>query len=269
MPLNVTAPHGFLLSGILGQTQNNVPMGALLLKQIRKFANWLVASLPKPWQKFYHRIRLFVLARGRSLLRKSVSFSIQGHSLQYFHHPYNETWVNERIIEIPIVKMVVDQYSPHRILEVGNVLSHYFPVRHTVVDKYEESHGVLNEDVVDYAPTHTFDLIVSISTLEHVGWDEEPKDVEKVEKAVQNLLSLLSPGGTLLVTLPLGHNLYLDKRLLAEPPLFPRQFYCRRSSPLNLWRETTKDAVRETRYGTPYPYANGLVIGIFGPNPFG
>jgi len=240
----------------------------VVIGSIRKLANRVVDSLPRPWQETYHRIRLSILATGRGLMVRLVRFTFQGHSLRYFHHPYNETWVHERAIEVPIVKMATDEYSPDQILEVGNVLSHYFPVRHTIVDKYEESCRVLNEDVVDYAPSRTFQLIISISTLEHVGWDELPRDIEKVDQAVTNLKRLLAHDGTLLVTVPLGHNLYLDKRLIEGPPLFEKQFYCRRTSQLNLWEEAGKEEVRLARYGSPYPFANGLVIGVCGPVPF-
>jgi SAM-dependent methyltransferase len=236
-----------------------------LICRLRKFANGVVDNLPRPWQEFYHRHRLAIIAWGRRILVRVVRFSFQGQSLRYFHHGYNETWSNERAIEIPIVKNLVDRYPPREVLEIGNVLSHYFPIQHTVVDRYEECHGVINEDVVDYDPSRTFALIVSISTLEHVGWDEEPREAEKVQRAVQNLLRLLSPDGILLVTLPLGHNPYLDKRLLEGPPLFERQYYCRRTSRHNFWVEATAVEVQDVQYGTPYPFANGVAIGICGP----
>ena len=61
------------------------------------------------------------------------------------------------------------------IFEVGSVLSHYFPINHDVLDKYEKGHGVINQDVVDFKPHNKYDLIVSISTLEHVGFDDNTK----------------------------------------------------------------------------------------------
>jgi len=64
---------------------------------------------------------------------------------------YNTTWRNERAIEIPVVYDIVAQETGD-ILEVGNVLSHYFHINHDVVDKYEKAEGVTNEDIVDYSP---------------------------------------------------------------------------------------------------------------------
>ena len=72
-------------------------------------------------------------------------------------------------------------------LEVGNVLSHYQRVCHDIVDKYEAREGVINEDVVSFDPGRRYALIVSISTLEHVGWDENPRETDKVSRALDNL----------------------------------------------------------------------------------
>jgi hypothetical protein len=102
--------------------------------------------------------------------------------------------------------------DPARTLEIGNVLSNFFPVRHLVVDKYERVPGVINEDVVDFSPPGKYDLIVSISTLEHVGWDPpEPRDPLKLLRAVDNLRSHLTDDGELFVTLPRGWNAELDR----------------------------------------------------------
>ena len=44
-------------------------------------------------------------------------------------------------------------------------------------------------------PTKLYDLIISISTLEHIGWDEAPRDDTKILRALDNLMSLLSENG--------------------------------------------------------------------------
>lgn len=41
-------------------------------------------------------------------------------------------------------------------------------------------------------------LIISISTLEYVGWNEDPRDPGKVIRAIENLLELLSPSGKII-----------------------------------------------------------------------
>jgi hypothetical protein len=88
------------------------------------------------------------------------------------------------------------------VLEVANVLSHYFAVDHDILDKFESGGSVRTEDVVSFRTADRYDLIVSISTLEHVGWDEEPQDAGKISRAIANLSDHLAPGGRLLATLP-------------------------------------------------------------------
>jgi hypothetical protein len=109
------------------------------------------------------------------------TFIFNGKTYYYFVHKYNTTWKNERAVEVPIIWDIVREHyrQGKRVLEVGNVLSHYFRIFHDVLDKYEVAEGVINQDVVDFKPAWKYDLIVSISTLEHVGWDEEPKEPEK------------------------------------------------------------------------------------------
>jgi hypothetical protein len=61
-----------------------------------------------------------------------------GECYQYFYHWFNTTFKNERTIEIPIVCKFINESKNLEILEIGNVLSHYFEFKHDVVDKYEE-----------------------------------------------------------------------------------------------------------------------------------
>lgn len=110
---------------------------------------------------------------------------------------YNASWSNERAIEIPLAQERIRQAAGKRILEIGNVLAYYGQVPHEVVDKYERADGVRNIDVVDFHPAAPYDLIISISTLEHVGWDETPRDPAKLLRAVTHLTGLLAPGGEL------------------------------------------------------------------------
>ena len=143
----------------------------------------------------------------------SNTFFFQKNKLKYFYHKANATWTNERAIEIPIMCEHIKKHPNSRMLEIGNVLSHYFRMSHDVVDKYEKAPGVINQDVVEYTPDYCYDLIISISTLEHVGWDETPRDPEKIFLAIENLKKILAPGGKLVITLPIGENPALDSYL--------------------------------------------------------
>jgi len=199
--------------------------------------------------------------RGDLSLSKRT-FRFRGKRYKYFCHDYNATYRNERAVEISIVWEAVKQCKG-RVLEVGNVLSHYFLISHEVVDKYEKAEGVLNVDIVDFAPSVKYDLIVSISTLEHVGWDEKLRDPKKILRAFENLKELLAPGGMLLVTLPLGYHLAFDRLLERKKIGFTKSYYWKRVSKDNRWRQVNWEEVRGTSYNSPFPYAGAIVIGIW------
>ncbi len=194
-------------------------------------------------------------------LKSSDFFIFQGENYNYFYHKHHMTWKNERCVEIPIIWKFVKEYHGKNILEVGNVLSHYFNVNYDIVDKYEEAKGVINEDAVDFRPSKKYDVIVSISTLEHVGWDEKPKSPMKILLAIKNLKSLLAPKGKMIVTLPLGYNHDLDTLLKKCKIPFTKLFYLKRVS-RKIWKEVDWDEVCTAKYNYPFSNANGLVIGI-------
>jgi 2-polyprenyl-3-methyl-5-hydroxy-6-metoxy-1,4-benzoquinol methylase len=158
---------------------------------------------------------------------------------------------------------IIKKNHGKKILEIGNVLSHYYNFEHVIVDKYEIANGVINQDVVDFKSTEKYDLIVSISTLEHVGWDETPRDDMKIIRAIENLKSLVKPnGGMIVVTFPLGYNFALDKLLKDKAIQFTEQYYFVRISKGNEWKEASWKDVQNAKYGKPFPFANALVIGI-------
>lgn len=189
-------------------------------------------------------------------------FQLNGRTYPYFSHRYNFTWLNERRVEIPVINEIVASHPNVRLLEVGNVLSHYNPsMRHPVVDKYEQSRrdGFFSEDAETFSTGAPYDLIISISTLEHVGWDESPRDEEKVFRTVRHLRSLLTPGGELVFTAPVGYSRPLD-RLMDEADGFIERMCLQRTNARNEWKETDWTSIRNSKFHAPYPFANGLVI---------
>jgi cyclopropane fatty-acyl-phospholipid synthase-like methyltransferase len=179
-----------------------------------------------------------------------------------------KTWYNERAIEIPIVMEMVRKYQGTNILEIGNVLSNHVRFEHDILDKYETAKGIINEDVVDFRPEKRYDLIVSISTLEHVGWDEKPRDNMKIPRAIENMKALItSRGGMIIITLPLGYNSALDKLLKDGIIRFSKQYHLVRISKGNEWKESSWEDVQVAKYNTPLPFANGLIIGIITVKP--
>ena len=177
----------------------------------------------------------------------------------YFAHPYNRTWMNERAVEIPVIWEQVQSYSPDRVLEVGNVLSHYFTTQHWVVDKYERRPGVISGDIVELTLPRTFDCIVSISTLEHIGWDETPRVPGKHLAAIAKLKQSLSRYGKIFATVPLGYNPSFDRDLFNGKLGCSQEYYFKRLAK-EVWCETTLDQVRASRYGSNYRTTDGLAI---------
>ena len=78
-----------------------------------------------------------VRARGR----EHGSFAWDGARLPYFVHDYHYTWLNERAVEVALALDLLERHPGASVLEVGNVLGHYVPFEHTVVDKYEQAAG--------------------------------------------------------------------------------------------------------------------------------
>src|SRR5215216_4478266 len=91
------------------------------------------------------------------------AFQFNGVDYLYFFRKYNTTFLNERAVEIPIIVDFIKKYKSKRILEIGNVLKHYFNFGFDIVDKYEKYQGVVNVDIIDFNPSEKYDLIVSIS----------------------------------------------------------------------------------------------------------
>jgi len=180
----------------------------------------------------------WVLGRPRAGRPGGRTFGYDGAEIPYLRHAYNYTWLNERAVEVPLAARVLAAAGPSaRVLEIGNVLGHYQPVTHTVVDKYEQSPGVHNVDVVDIQLPGPFDLILAISTLEHVGLDEDVQDPGKPGRAIAHLTSLLAPGGRLWCTFPVGYNAALDDGLRADRLGFDRLTALRRTGRDNRWEQ--------------------------------
>src|SRR3989344_2625515 len=104
------------------------------------------------------------------------TFPYRGRQWRYFFHPYNRTYSNERCVEIAIACSIITQEANKRILEVGNVLSHYAKCDWDILDKFETGDRIINQDAADWQPQGKYDLIISISTLEHIGWGDDVRD---------------------------------------------------------------------------------------------
>jgi len=190
-------------------------------------------------------------------------FTYRNERYAYFYHPYNFTWDNERAVEIPIVMRRLKSFKGEKILEVGNVLSHYYPVEWDVLDKFEKRTGVIKQDVVSFLPSSKYDLIVSISTLEHIGFDDDIRDPHKIIETLRNLKkNCLKQGGKMIFTMPLGYNTFMDNILFNDKLGFDEKNYLKKISK-NAWIEVEEKELEDITYGTTYIEASAIVIAEF------
>lgn len=195
----------------------------------------------------------------------SGSFCFNGNQLKYFLHNHNLAYQNERTIEIAIAEWFLrDLGKDANVLEVGNVLRNYgFKIKRDILDKYDSAPGLINEDVVEFSPKEKYSTIISISTLEHVGWDEVDRDPGKIPAAIKNLKEkCLLPGGNVLVTLPLGYNQFFDEYMQNGGELFSEKYFLKRISAENCWKQVEYHEVAGSKFGEPFNNANAMFIGI-------
>jgi hypothetical protein len=207
-----------------------------------------------------------VRAAGARAVRRAAglrTFAFEGRELPYLVAPYNETWRNERAVEVPIALDWIARRPSGPILEVGHVVGHYAPraANHTVIDLYEPADDVLNVDALTYDPGTQFPSILAISTIEHVGYDEEDQDPDKPRKLLDHLATLLAPGGEMLISFPLGYHHQLDRDLVDGSLGLEDVTVMRRSTSLGIWQEGRLDEVPRIRYGLPFHRANGIAVG--------
>jgi SAM-dependent methyltransferase len=150
------------------------------------------------------------------------TFELAGRCFTYQVSDYNSTTICERAVEVPVGLALLGQATDGEasVLEVGAVLPHYragWPAdAHTVIDLHEEYPGVINADVLTWEPNNSFDLIISISTLDHLH------DLEELIDALRRLRRWLAPGGLLFITLPFGQPAWvgggewIDRFVLGE-----------------------------------------------------
>lgn len=197
-------------------------------------------GLAKTLARTSAKLRAYLGYPMQAWLHRNRSFEVDGQRYSYFIHHYNATWRNERAVEVAMSRAVLAECRKP-VLEVGNVLSHYLEIDHEVIDKYEVAPNVSNLDVVDLEAIGTYGQILSISTLEHVGWDEIPRDPDKVVVAIAKLKAALKEDGELFVSCPLGHNPCLDD-LIHKGTLHPvTEYFLSRPSRRRGWIQISRE----------------------------
>jgi hypothetical protein len=227
--------------------------------------------LKEAWLAFIRRIFDPILLRRMKL---DAPFTFNGRQYRYNRR------LGERTVELPIIiNIIQEEFKDGEInmLEVGNVLSdpkYELPSgiiipAHDIVDKYEKRPGVISKDIMDYWPEgKMYDLIVSISTIEHIGFDEDYKNPDKIPQTIERLKAMLAPGGKIVFTVPTGYNPDLDSKVLFNDNSDLQTYFMKRISKDNKWVQITdKKEAASCRYGSKYRAANCVAICMFSKAP--
>lgn len=142
---------------------------------------------------------------------RPATWCLDGHALPYL----KPTQGNERDIEIPFGADVLRRTRVQRVLEVGNAMQITHPDlrERDIVCMYDKQGGPQDVHRVDVLGWDggPYGLILSISTLEHIGYEyacaDGVCDQSRAIDAVTHLTRLLAPRGRLIFTIPIGfHN---------------------------------------------------------------
>ncbi len=185
-----------------------------------------------------------------------------GDSEIYKYYSRNSFLLSERAVELPIALSFYKRNKHDTVLEVGNVMHHIMciPKGYDILDKYEIGKNIINEDVVDYKPNKKYDMIISVSTMEHVGFDEAEKYPNKSLTAIKNIMKLLKPRGKLLITVPLCYNPAIDLMIRKHKIKFTHSYFLKRISQWNYWVSTNAKNALQLKYNSKYRAANAIAV---------
>lgn len=164
----------------------------------------------------------------------------------------------ERDVEIPIILDLINSYRQEEILQVGNVV----PMECDILDKYEVGKGIINADIRTYKSNKLYECIFSITTLEHVGWDENPKEFNGIIESIHNILDLLVPNGKLIFSVPIGYNTDMDNLFIKKRVPITLLSCIKRISEDNIWVQCSIDEGLQSQYFYPFFGTNASIIGV-------
>lgn len=226
-----------------------------IIKTLRDFYNKgeLIVGIKKSIQSKFNRLFFSFIMKTKK------NFLFNNKLYPYFYHKYHNTFENERCIEIPIIKSFIQ--PDKKILEVGATLCHYVPNHNwVVVDKFEKYNGVLNKDIMEFFPNHKFDLIISISTLEHVGFNDK-KSTSKTIDAIHHLIKhCLADKGKMIITMALGHNPHVDYLVYNKQLPADKVYFMKRINNKNEYQQTTMEDIKGIKHNWD---ERGIVVAIF------
>lgn len=170
------------------------------------------------------------------------TFSINKLSLNYCRDDFNQSFQNERSVEVPIAKWFVDKFN-NEAVEIGAVLCHYGYNKHTIIDLTEKHPNVININALDF--NYKDKNVVSISTIEHMSQREYGNGSNN--DAANLIEKVINESKNYLLEFPVCYNEFLDDFIEKSGYKF---HLLRRISWLNHWEYTTDKTILDSyRFG--------------------
>jgi hypothetical protein len=136
----------------------------------------------------------------------------------YKKHPsYNAAATNERTIELPLGKYFIDKFK-NNIIEVGAVTPYYYECKHKVYDLHDPYKNCIRKDFSMCDIFYKNENVLSISTLEHIGFNDYSKQHGRYLKnrwceGFEILKKIVAYSKNYLLTIPIGYNPILDENI--------------------------------------------------------
>ena len=167
-------------------------------------------------------------------------------NLQLYKTPnsYNAAATNERTIEIPLGFYFKD-YFKNDIIEIGAVTPYYHNCQHEVYDLYDSYKKCIRKDFSTCDDFYKNKNILSISTVEHIGFDNYSNQhgkypVERWDGGFIILQKIISSCNNYLLTIPIGYNPVLDHKILQSDI---SHLICKRTNRQNDWEQDLENNI--------------------------
>ena len=155
------------------------------------------------------------------LFGTSAPFHYRDRQLDLFEHDYNcgtkTSLMTERALELSIADFWLKQHEQEDVVEVGAVTPYYWEHRiRTIIDPGDEHPAVTHRtSMFDF--DFTDKVVLSISTIEHIGTGEYNLASLQAEDCVAALNRLVGQARHCLITFPTGCNATLDAYAMSQP----------------------------------------------------
>lgn len=186
---------------------------------INLFSKIFTLSGMKPWKFGYSAYK-----------RKTISKYIKNNTFDTLDWPLSYGYrLDERVVELPWLFSKLTS-TPETLFDAGSILNHLYILRNEKLINKKISILTLAPEARNYYSLHSgisyvfddlrtcpfrdefFDTIISLSTIEHIGLDNEvftgSKEDQKIsgdyKEAILEFYRLLKPGGKLYLSFPFG-----------------------------------------------------------------